>query len=282
MPDPEEHTMIQTHETPGPLRLRLGLPSGDIDITTWDEPRTEVEIAPVRDDEAGRRAASEVRHELRRRGSGHELVLEAPKGGLFGFRDTSLRFTIRAPHGVEVDANAASADITARGRVGNVEVQTASGDTTAESVEGDATVRTASGDIDLGDVTGRARVNGVSGDIRIGAVRGDATVMLVSGDLQLRSADADVTAKSVSGDLTLETVRRGSVRAQSVSGDITIGVARGVNIWMDVSSLSGDTVSELETIDEPGSGDTVAIEIRANSTSGDIRLTRAAEHVRAE
>src|SRR5207248_8774691 len=32
---------MTTHATPGELRLRLHLPAGRIDITTWDEPRSE-------------------------------------------------------------------------------------------------------------------------------------------------------------------------------------------------------------------------------------------------
>jgi hypothetical protein len=34
---------MTTHATPGELRLRLHLPAGRIEITTWDEPTTEVE-----------------------------------------------------------------------------------------------------------------------------------------------------------------------------------------------------------------------------------------------
>lgn len=268
--------MTQTHDTPGPVRLRLRLPAGRIDITTWDEPRTEVDVVPVRDDEAGRSAAAEVRQELRGRAAGHELVLEARgKRGLFSFRDAALIFTIQAPHGAEIDADTASADLRAHGRFGGVEVETASGDVLVDHVDGDATVRTASGDVELGEVSGPVKINGVSGNSRLDSAAGPVTVSLVSGDLELRSAAGDVTAKSVSGDLRLAGVQRGSVQAQSVSGDITIGVARGASVWMDVSSLSGDTVSELEAMDAPASDEGVSLEIRANSTSGDIRLTRA-------
>ncbi|MDX6532445.1 MAG: hypothetical protein QOF68_189 [Gaiellales bacterium] len=270
--------MTTTHNTPDSVTLRLRLPSGRIEITTWDKPRTDVDVQPLRDDDAARRYAADVRHELRRRGSGHELVLEARGNrGLFSFRDTPLSFTIRAPHGAHIDADTASADIAARGRFGGVEIQTASGDVIAETIDGDATVRSANGTVELGDVSGPAKVNAVAGDVRIGSVGGDAAISLVSGDLELGPADANVTVKTVAGDVDLTSVQRGSVRAQSVSGDITIRVARGTSVWMDIGSLSGETVSELDSIDEPSQSGDVAVEIKASSTSGDVRLARAAE-----
>jgi hypothetical protein len=271
--------MKTTHATPDSLTLRLRLPSGRIEITTWDEPRTDVDVQPLRDDDAARRYAADMRHELRRRGSGHELLLEAARGnrGLFSFRDIPLSFTIRAPHGVHIDADTASADIAARGRFGSVEIKSASGDVIAETVDGDATVQTANGIVELGDVSGPARVNAVAGDVRIGSVGGDADVSLVSGNLELGPAGANVTVKTVAGDVDLTSVRRGTVRARSVSGDITIHVARGARVWMDIGSLSGETVSELDAMDEPSDSEDVALEIKASSTSGDVRLARVAE-----
>ncbi|MEA2459987.1 MAG: hypothetical protein QOH90_164, partial [Actinomycetota bacterium] len=56
---------------------------------------------------------------------------------------------------------------------------------------------------------------------------------------------------------------------KTTSGDIQIGVAEGTSVWMDVSSLSGDTNSYLA----PGDGGGGAtLEVRASSLSGDITL----------
>ena len=43
---------MTTYQTPNPLRLRLKLEAGRIDIITWDEPRAEVEVTPLGDDQA--------------------------------------------------------------------------------------------------------------------------------------------------------------------------------------------------------------------------------------
>ena len=51
----------------------------------------------------------------------------------------------------------------------------------------------------------------------------------------------------------------------------TSGVAR---VWMDPNSASGSTTSDLDGTDDPSDG--AAIELRASSSKGDIRMRRAA------
>ena len=59
----------------------------------------------------------------------------------------------------------------------------------------------------------------------------------------------------------------------SVSGDVEIAVARGTRVYLDISSTSGDTVSELDMSDpvdrwEPD------LDLQVNTVSGDIRIVR--------
>jgi len=268
---------MTTHATPGELRLRLHLPAGRIELTTWDQPTTEVEIEPIGGDAAAAELAASVKQQLRDRpGGGHELVIETPgRRGILGFRrEPELRFAISAPHGAHLYAETASADVDGQGRLGGVDVRTASGDVTLEQVSGDALVKAVSGDVSLSEVGGDARVNTVSGDVSVGSVSGNLAINLVSGDAQVDDAAASVEIKSVSGDVQLDAVRRGEVRLQSVSGDLTIAVTRGARVWMDVSSLSGDTSSELDVSDGGSTGE-ADLRVRANSTSGDIKLRRS-------
>ena len=168
-----------------------------------------------------------------------------------------------------------SADVAGRGRFGTAKVNTTSGDVSLGAVAGDANVKTVSGDLDVERVDGKANLSSVSGDLELGPVAGEISASTVSGDLHVTSAGSSVNAKGVSGDVTVESVRRGEARLQSVSGDITLGVAAGARVWMDVSSMSGSTQSDLEP-DEAGAGGEVDLRIKANSASGDIRLQRAA------
>jgi hypothetical protein len=268
---------MTTYQTPHPVRLRLKLEAGRIDVITWDEPRAEVEVTPLGNDQASIEAAQNVQQELRGSGESQELSVEAPSGrSLFGLRrGPELRFAISVPHGSSVDASTVSADVAGRGRFGTAKVNTTSGDVSLGAVAGDANVKTVSGDLDVERVDGKANLNSVSGDLELGPVAGEISASTVSGDLHVTSAGSSVNAKGVSGDVTVESVRRGEARLQSVSGDITLGVAAGARVWMDVSSMSGTTQSDLEP-DEGGGGGDVDLRIKANSASGDIRLQRAA------
>ena len=264
------------HAITGELRLRLHLPAGRIEIATWDEPAAEVEVEPLDGTPAAAELAASVTQRLHDRPGGHELQIETPgRRGLRAFsREPQLRFAIRVPLGTHVDAETASADIDVPGRIGDADLRTASGDVALEEATGDVAIKAVSGDVRLGSVARKARVNTVSGDVELESVGGEAIIILVSGDVRVHEAAASIEVKSVSGDVDLESVRRGEVRLQSVSGDLTIAIERGARLWMDVASLSGDTSSELD-VSDAGSGGDIDLRVRANSTSGDIRLLRS-------
>jgi DUF4097 and DUF4098 domain-containing protein YvlB len=268
---------MTTYQTPHPVRLRLKLEAGRIDVISWDEPRSQVDVTPLGADQASIEAAENVQQELRGSGESQELSVESPSGrSLFGLRrGPELRFAISVPHGSSIDATTVSADVAGRGRFGTAKVNTTSGDVSLGAVAGDANVKTVSGDLDVERVDGKASLNSVSGDLELGPVAGEISANTVSGDLHVTSAGSSVNAKGVSGDVTIESMRRGEARLQSVSGDITLGVAVGARVWMDVSSMSGNTQSDLEP-DDAAAGDDVDLRIKANSASGDIRLQRAA------
>src|SRR5207247_8297223 len=127
----------------------------------------------------------------------------------------------------------------------------------------------------VGAVEGRATAHTASGDVEIGRAGGQVGVHSVSGDVVVRDACGDVTANSVSGDQKLEAVVEGVVKAQSVSGDVEIGVRRGSRVYLDCSTLSGETSSELELTGDAGDEGPL-VELRAKTVSGDITIVRAA------
>jgi DUF4097 and DUF4098 domain-containing protein YvlB len=248
----------ETFQTPGRVYLQIQVPSGDVDIRTGDVQETTVEVVVSgRDAEELER---EVKIESRPRGSGFEVVIEAPRGrglGLFR-RNGSYDVDVTVPHGAELSADLASADIRASGRYAEVDVNVASGDVELDRVEGEAKVDTASGDIEI-DFARSARVNSASGDVEIGDVAAGAQVNTASGDVELRR------------------VVEGEVKVNSASGDIDVWIAKGSRLWVDAQSLSGDTTSELEL--ESGApvetDEGPLIELRAVTMSGDISVRRA-------
>jgi DUF4097 and DUF4098 domain-containing protein YvlB len=271
----------KTFHTPGPLSLRLGIPSGRIDVETVDGEETHVVLTS--DDES---VLEDARVELRERAGGHELVVELERRrasflgldisiGPISISKSGLHLTVRCPHGADLNANTASADIVARGRYGTADVKTASGDVSVDDVTGDANAKTASGDVQLGRVGGRGRVQTVSGDVAVNEVDDAVVAQLVSGNLRIDDARASVTTKSVSGDQTLRAVERGEVGVTSVSGDILVGVRQGSKLYVDANSVSGSMNSELDLGDAPPSGDGPMVELRAKTVSGDVRVVRA-------
>lgn len=267
--------MQQTFQTPGELALDLRVPAGRVELETADGEETAVELVPLDGGDASRDAVESATVELR----GHHLVVhvQARRGGFLSFgREPQVRLAIRCPHGAEVGLKTASADLEGHGRFGRVGVDTASGDVTLEEVAGDLGVRTASGDVRVERVGGEAGVKSASGYVSLDRVEGVVGVQLASGDLVVGEAGGPVGAQSASGDLRVGSVSEGKVELQSASGDVTVGIRRGSRLWVDASSMSGDTSSELEVGDASlDDGEGPLVELKARTMSGDIRVVRA-------
>jgi hypothetical protein len=271
--------MMAIHHTPGEVHLRLRLSAGWIRITTRESDQTQVEVIPLRDDPSSVEAAAAVREDLRQHGDRYEVTVEAPERGqrFFHFgRDPQLGFEITAPVGTSLSASVASADVSGAGSFGDIDVKSASGDISFEQVSA-ATIKTASGDVRLGPAARGADVKSASGDVVLHEIAERLGATLVSGDLEVFGVSGSTQASTVSGDIRITSASHGETTLRSVSGDIVFDVVPGSSVWMDVTSLSGDTSSELELSQEspPAGAD---IELRASSVSGDIRVTRGHEH----
>lgn len=259
--------MKKTFDSTGPIRIDVRVEAGSIEVEARAT-ETTVEVDP-RDDLA-ESMMGDVRVELR----GGELAVETPRKRGIRFRTPEFAVRIVCPEGSGLLARTASADVTTRGRLGSLEVKTASGDVEAEDVDGETRLNTASGDVSIDRARGPVVLNSASGDLSIRHADGRLAARLVSGDVTVgESADA-VEINSVSGDIRLERVAGGSVDFNSVSGDAEITIASGAAVYMDVRSLSGDMVSELESGGEPAAGEAV-IEVRGKTVSGDVRLASA-------
>ena len=268
-------------DTPGKTRLRVKNASGLISVDPSENGRTTVELEALRDDDATREAIERATVEL----NGNEVLVEIGTGGKgFGVGPAWISFgrtpqvgvRIRCPEGADLDCTTASADVSAQGRLGEVEVKSASGDVAVEHVAG-LRVQSASGDVRASTVDGEARLQTVSGDVRLGTVAGAVNATLVSGDLAIDAANTDLSAKTVSGDQRIGAVREGQIKLQSVSGDVRVGVRPGTRVHLDVNSTSGDVSSELDVKDRPSDTPSGAeARLVAKTVSGDVEITRAA------
>jgi hypothetical protein len=272
--------MQKSFDVTGPVELDIRIPSGDIEIDPSLDGRVDVEL--IAHDEESEALVANARIELDlSRGSRPQLLIELPKrrGGGFSlgslFNRSGISCTVRCPSDSGVSLRSKSADLTARGTIGGLNVATASGDIEVDRVTGGVNVKSASADFTAREIGGGGSIHSASGDIDIEIARGPLNLNSVSGDVSVSEAWDSVNANTVSGDQDHGAVLRGKVTTVAVSGDITIGVRRGSRAYLDCSTVSGDTSSELEVGAAEPEGDGPFVEIRAKTVSGDINITRA-------
>src|SRR5204863_7275211 len=117
---PAAHHLMPTwdFDTPGPLRLALELPIGQIEIESVEGDKTHVDLegsADVRD------LIETARVELAQRGAGQELRVEIRRrsGFFISFgHEPELRLRVACPAGAEIFVVTKSADVRTRGRSG--------------------------------------------------------------------------------------------------------------------------------------------------------------------
>lgn len=285
----------ETFQTPGQVNTEIRIGSGEIRLDTGEDGQTVVRLEALRDNDSSREAVENARVELRERGGAYDVVVDVrDRGRGFSFgRGADVRIEISCPDGTSVEAKSGSADIEGRGRFGSVDAETGSGEVQFEELAGDAKVNAASGDVVFDSVGGSVRINTASGDIQVVSVAGDAKINSASGDIVVREAKGRVEVNSASGDVHVDEAAssvsvntasgdqvvgsavEGRVDLKSASGDMKIGIREGSTLHVDARSRSGDVRSELPVSDTPPEGDAPHVELRANTMSGDVTVTRA-------
>jgi DUF4097 and DUF4098 domain-containing protein YvlB len=256
----------------GPISATVRISSGSLRFVAEQRDSVVVDVRPGNSSDAARQAAAETIVEMTADG----LLIETPQArGFIVRRSPSVDVTVRLPSDSRIMARTASADVTVDGRLASADINTASGDTRIEHIAGDLRRHSASGDTHFRRVDGALNADGASGDVRGGIVGGDLTTKSASGDVVVEAIGGSVRATSASGDFQLGNVARGQTNIHSASGDVLIGVAEGTAVWMDVSTISGDTRSELNVSDSSPTGSSATLELSIRTVSGDVIIRRA-------
>ena len=231
-----------------PLTLDARIAAGTLTIDATEATRVEVDVEPL--DDAAAALLDEVRVVLR----GATLAVVVPDRHVFFGDAPAFAVLIRCRAGSSAHVRSASADVTPTGALAEVDATTASGDVRLEAA-GDVKIRTASGDVEVGALERRLDVKTASGSVNAQDVHGGTKVQTASGGIRLDGV-------------------RGAVTARTVSGDVEVAVEPGLDVWLDLASVTGETTTELPAVDGPSAG-AAPIEIRARTVSGEIRVTRA-------
>lgn len=278
---------MHTFETPGPTTLVVRSGAGHVIVTATETARTTVELTAL--NAAGQDAVAEARVEQQRSG----IVVDVPRhrGGLFR-PHPAVGIEITVPTGSTLEVKAESADIEANGTFADAVVTSGSGEVQVGDVTGSAKLKSGSGAVAAGrigkalvvttgsgdvrvDHSGRtASVTAGSGDIRIAEVAGDVLTKTGSGDVEVERLGGTLVTKSGSGSLVVRRAASGSVKANGASGSITIGIEQGTAAWLDVSTLTGRVVQELDQTGAP-TEDQPRVEITAHTVSGDLKVHRS-------
>ena len=73
----------------------------------------------------------------------------------------------------------------------------------------------------------------------------------------------------------------GALKVRSVSGDVAVGVAKGVDLHVDVETASGVVHSDipLDNVPPEGVRPETRVDLSVRSVSGNVEIGRALEHV---
>ena len=189
---------------------------------------------------------------------------------------SSFTVTVTAPTGSHIRLQSQSADVAVTGVAGLVDVRTASGDVKLDETTGKTVVQTASGDVGITGAGAGVDVRTASGDVATGPVGGDALIHTTSGDIRVGVVAGNISARSVSGDVLVSDAVAGQAEVNAVSGDVEIGVHAGSLASINLSTVSGHTDTDFEVTGDAPDGDAPVLQITVKTTSGDIRLHRAA------
>jgi hypothetical protein len=262
------------HEFPctGPIRADVRVRAGVITVTAEDRHTASVRVMPHDNSDASAAAAEETTVTF----DDGRLRVEMPESDRSGWilrRSGRVRVDLRVPLDSRLAAYSGSADVHTTGRLGTATVRTGSGDVYVNEIDGDLTVDSGSGDVRVDLVGGALGVKTGSGDVRVIMTRGPMTAQVASGDVAVDHAAGAVRVSTASGDVRVGAAGGDQVQIKAASGDVSVGVPVGTKVWLDLSTLSGSTTTDLQVSGSAPPSD-VQLNVRIHTLSGDIHLHR--------
>ena len=208
---------MPTFNTPEPISAVLDIPAGRVQFIAGDRTDTAVEILPV-DPSKGRdvKVAEEAKVEY---GDGVLRIEVVAKNQYFG-PSGSVAVTVQLPAGSRVQVKAASAELRAAGRFGEVAVESDHGSIDLDEVAS-ARITTTAGDVTVGRLNGPAEIRTSKGDIRVAeAVRGSVVLRTVAGDVEIGAAAG--ASASLDAGTTTGRISNALKNAEGAAAELTI------------------------------------------------------------
>jgi hypothetical protein len=157
----------------------------------------------------------------------------------------------------------------------SVEVTTASGDTEVIGVLAKASVTSASGNVSVADEVGVLEMKTASGDVTSASVRESLTCHSASGNVRCDGAGTTTKIRTASGSVRLSVDVPSAISVRTVSGNVAVTVARGLEVDVDATSISGRLTSTMPLDGTVGGSTKDAVSISAKTVSGDVKVSSA-------
>jgi hypothetical protein len=157
-----------------------------------------------------------------------------------------------------------------------VEVTTASGDTEIIGVLAKATIASASGNVSVADEVGVLEMKTASGDVSTASVRESLICHSASGNVRCDGAGTTTKIRTASGSVRLSVEVPSDISVHTVSGNVAVSVAKGLEVDVDASSISGRLTSTMPLDGSAGGASSEdAVSISAKTVSGDVKVSSA-------
>ncbi len=259
----------------GPISAQVRVGGGTVRVSVGDPLVVGVRVGPDDGSDASQAAAEATTIQF----TGGRLRVETPEsGGRLFRRSGKVSVELSLPPDSQLQASVGSADVHVEGRLTDVGVQAGSGDTYVEETSGDLTIKTGSGDVRTERVGGALRFSSGSGDVTATSVEGQVAVDVASGDVSIDEAGGPVKVTSASGDIRIGALRGDQVKVNSASGDVLLGVPTGTLVWLDLSTVSGSTDTDLNVSGQAQSAasepNAAPLSLQVRTVSGDINVHR--------
>jgi hypothetical protein len=280
---------MPTFDTPEPITATIVVVAGDVRVSAGERAVTTIAVEPTETgNDEDRRAAEQTRVEY----ANGKLLVKTPRLRSWLPRSSggSVNVAIELPAGSDVHGDAALADFTCDGPLGECRLKTGLGRLVVDEAAtlslkaglGDIAVDHATRHADLTTGSGELRARALddsavlrnsNGDTWVGTAGGDLRVSAANGTIAIDAAHATVAAKSSNGDVRLGDAVRGSAVLETKLGDVEIGIREGTAAWLDVRASAGRVHNALEAAAAPDeSAETV--EVRARTAAGDVVVRR--------
>ncbi|MEU8876574.1 DUF4097 family beta strand repeat-containing protein [Streptomyces javensis] len=211
-------------ETPAPITAVLDIPAGRVQIIAADRTDTAVEVRPTNASKSRDVKAAEQTTVGYADGA---LRIEVPMKNQHLGPSGSVEVTVQLPAGSRIEAKAASTELRAVGRLGDIAFD---GAYRQIKIDEAASVRLTAvdGDVEVGRLHGPAEISTARGDIRIAeAVRGKVVLSTQQGDISVTAAagvsaslDAGTSYGRVSNGLKNAGTAELEIHATTSQGDI--------------------------------------------------------------